>query len=322
MSDQPLVEARGLFKTFRVGTGFLSSSKAELRAVDGVDLEIGEKETLGIVGESGSGKSTLGRLLLRLLEPTGGTVKVEGADLAALPRRELRLLRKQMQIIFQDPYASLNPRMRIGNIVGEGIVVHGLARGDEVRSRVNSLLERVGLSKDVYDRYPHEFSGGQRQRVGIARALAVRPRFIVADEPVSALDVSIQAQILNLIMELQAELDLSFAFISHDLRVVKHVSHRVAVMYLGRIVEIAKANDVYEDSKHPYTQALLSSVPRLDPSKRTKRIVLGGDVPSPISPPTGCPFHPRCPIAESRCKSEVPSLTDKGHGHMAACHLT
>jgi oligopeptide/dipeptide ABC transporter ATP-binding protein len=322
VSDQPLVEARGLLKTFRVGTGFLSSSKAELRAVDGVDLEIGQKETLGIVGESGSGKSTLGRLLLRLLEPTGGTVKFEGADLAALPRRELRSLRKQMQIIFQDPYASLNPRMRIGNIVGEGIVVHGLARGDEVRSQVTSLLERVGLSKDVYDRYPHEFSGGQRQRVGIARALAVRPRFIVADEPVSALDVSIQAQILNLIMELQAELDLSFAFISHDLRVVKHVSHRVAVMYLGRIVEVGKANDVYEDSKHPYTQALLSSVPRLDPSKRTKRIVLGGDVPSPISPPTGCPFHTRCPIAESRCKSEVPSLTDKGHGHMAACHLT
>jgi oligopeptide/dipeptide ABC transporter ATP-binding protein len=322
VSDQPLVEARGLLKTFRVGTGFLSSSKAELRAVDGVDLEIGQKETLGIVGESGSGKSTLGRLLLRLLEPTGGTVKFEGADLATLPRRELRSLRKHMQIIFQDPYASLNPRMRIGNIVGEGIVVHGLARGDEVRSQVTSLLERVGLSKDVYDRYPHEFSGGQRQRVGIARALAVRPRFIVADEPVSALDVSIQAQILNLIMELQAELDLSFAFISHDLRVVKHVSHRVAVMYLGRIVEIAKANDVYEDSKHPYTQALLSSVPRLDPSKRRKRIVLGGDVPSPISPPTGCHFHPRCPIAESRCKSEVPSLTDKGHGHMAACHLT
>jgi oligopeptide/dipeptide ABC transporter ATP-binding protein len=322
MSDRPLVEAKGLLKTFRVGTGFMSSSKAELRAVDGVDLEINEKETLGIVGESGSGKSTLGRLLLRLLEPTAGRVLFEGVDLAELPGRELRALRKQMQIIFQDPYASLNPRMRIGKIVGEGIVVHKLAEGDAVRERVVSLLERVGLSADVYNRYPHEFSGGQRQRIGIARALAVNPRFIVADEPVSALDVSIQAQILNLILELQAEFDLSFAFISHDLRVVEHVSHRVAVMYLGRIVEVAKSADLYGDPKHPYTRALLSSVPRLDPAKRTERIVLGGDVPSPISPPSGCPFHPRCPIAEARCKTEVPALTEKGDGHTAACHLT
>ncbi len=321
MSAKPLVSTRDLRRYFAIGGGVFSAGKAEVRAVDGIDLEIAEGETLGIVGESGSGKSTLGRLLIRLLEPSSGGVFFDGVDLSALSRRELRGKRREMQIIFQDPYASLNPRMRVGKIVGEGIEVHNLASGAGVRSRVLELLERVGLSADAYDRYPHEFSGGQRQRVGIARALAVEPRFIVADEPVSALDVSIQAQIINLIMDLQRELNLTFAFVSHDLRVVEHVSHRVAVMYLGRIVEIAPASRIYTAARHPYTKALLSAVPRIDPQQRGERVVLAGDVPSPISPPSGCAFHPRCPIAEQRCSVETPTLTNYGEGHRAACHL-
>ena len=262
-TDGALVSARGLVRTFHTGGGVFSSGKGEVRAVDGVDLEIRPGETLGIVGESGSGKSTLGRLLLRLLEPTSGTVLFAGRDLSKLSRSELRTLRRQMQIIFQDPYASLNPRMRVGRIIGEGLEVHGLARGRELRRRVLELMDRVGLSTDAFDRYPHEFSGGQRQRIGIARALAVGPRFIVADEPVSALDVSIQAQILNLLTEIQRDMRLTFAFISHDLRVVEHMSHRVAVMYRGKIVELADADEIYRSPKHPYTQQLLASVPRI-----------------------------------------------------------
>ena len=322
MSRSSLVEARAVSKHFVAGARMFSSNRAVVRAVDGIDLEISPGETVGIVGESGSGKSTLGRLLLRLLEPTTGTVRFEGRDLSTLRGAELRRLRRRMQIIFQDPYASLNPRMRIGRAIGEGLVVHGLAPRAEIKDRVLALMQRVGLSTDAYDRYPHEFSGGQRQRIGIARAIALGPKFIVADEPVSALDVSIQAQIINLLLSLREEQGIAFAFISHDLRVVEHVSDRVAVMYLGRVVEIARARDLYATPLHPYTKALLSAVPRIGRhAEGDKRIVLTGDVPSPIAPPPGCPFHPRCPVAEARCKSEVPLLTEKAAGHSAACHL-
>ena len=314
----PLVRATALTKEFRIASGPFGRGRV-LRAVDNVDLEITEGRTLGIVGESGCGKSTLGRLLLRLLEPTSGRVEFDGTDLASLDRRALRSARRHMQIVFQDPYASLNPRMRIGRSVGEGLEAHGIASGPELRERVEELLSRVGLGRDAYDRYPHEFSGGQRQRIGIARALALSPRFIVADEPVSALDVSIGAQILNLLMDLQQERGLSFAFISHDLRVVEHISHDMAVMYLGRIVETAPAARIYSAPQHPYTKALLSAVPTVE-GTRKQRIVLGGDVPSPVDPPSGCVFHPRCPIAVDRCRVEVPPLVDRG-GHRTACHL-
>jgi peptide/nickel transport system ATP-binding protein len=264
--DAPLVRARGLERVFRIGGGVFAAGTSEVRAVDGVDLDVYPGETVGIVGESGSGKSTLGRLLLRLLEPTAGTVEFEGKDLSRLGRGELRALRRDMQIIFQDPYASLNPRMRVGRIIGEGLEVHGIARGAALRRTVLELMDRVGLAADAYDRYPHEFSGGQRQRIGIARALALRPRFIVADEPVSALDVSIQAQILNLLAEIQREMRIAFAFISHDLRVVEHMSHRVAVMHSGKIVEMADADEIYRAPKHPYTRELLAAVPRIRPT--------------------------------------------------------
>jgi len=316
-----LLAVRRLRKYFRVAGGPFSRSKAEVRAVDDVDLDVLGGETLGIVGESGSGKSTLGRLMLRLIEPTAGEVRFDGKDLLGMGRRDLRALRREMQIVFQDPYASLNPRMRVGKIIGEGPRVHGLATGTALRERVLELMDRVGLGSDAYDRYPHEFSGGQRQRIGLARALAVSPRFVLADEPVSALDVSIQAQILNLMTELQDEMKLTYAFISHDLRVVEHMSHRVAVMYLGKIVELAPAQRIYTAARHPYTKALLSAVPRIGRDGAPQRVVLSGDVPSPISPPPGCPFHPRCPIAEARCKSEVPRLLDRGDGHSTACHL-
>jgi len=316
-----LLEIRDLKKHFPVGEGLFSRNKGVLKAVDGVNLTVEEGETLGLVGESGCGKSTLGRTILRLIEPTGGEVIFQGKNLLAMPQRELRDMRRQMQIIFQDPYASLNPRMRVGDIVGEGLEIHKLAKGKAKRERVIELLHQVGLREEHYDRYPHEFSGGQRQRIGIARALAVSPKFIVCDEPVSSLDVSIQAQIINLLQELQEKMHLTYLFISHDLRVVEHISHRVAIMYLGKIVEIAKSDTIYQDAKHPYTKALLSAVPIPDMSKKKERVVLQGDVPSPVNPPSGCTFHPRCSYREAICDKTDPPLEFGAAGHGVACHV-
>jgi oligopeptide/dipeptide ABC transporter ATP-binding protein len=316
----PLVETRNLKKHFPV-RGSVFGPRQFVRAVDGVDLTVYPGETLGVVGESGCGKSTLGRLILRLLEPTAGEVLFGGENLQALNPQALRRKRREMQIVFQDPFGSLNPRMRIGSIVGEGIEIHNLARGAAKQRRVVELLERVGLQADAYDRYPHEFSGGQRQRIGIARALAVQPRLIVADEPVSALDVSIQAQIINLMQDLQEEMGLAYVFIAHDLRVVEHISHRVAIMYLGKIVELADSEELYRNPRHPYTRALLSAVPVADPQARRGRMLLAGDVPSPVHPPAGCAFHPRCPYVEERCRSMEPPLTAGGHRHAVACHV-
>jgi oligopeptide transport system ATP-binding protein len=317
----PLLEIRKLKKYFPVGAGFFSRGGGEVKAVDGVDLAVEDGETLGLVGESGCGKSTLGRTLLRLIEPTDGEIVFQGKEILRLSPREMRDTRRDMQIIFQDPYASLNPRMRIGNIVGEGLEIHKLARGKDKRDRVLELLHRVGLREEHYDRYPHEFSGGQRQRIGIARALAVNPKFIVADEPVSSLDVSIQAQIINLMQELQERMNLTYFFISHDLRVVEHISHRVAIMYLGKIVEIASSETIYRDAKHPYTSALLSAVPVPGPKQKKDRMVLEGDVPSPIHPPPGCSFHPRCPFRENKCSEKDPQLTYNADGHGVSCHV-
>jgi oligopeptide transport system ATP-binding protein len=316
-----LLEIRNLKKHFPVGEGLFSRHKDALKAVDGVSLTVEEGETLGIVGESGCGKSTLGRTILRLIEPTSGEIYFQGKNLLALSQRELRDTRRQMQIIFQDPYASLNPRMRVGDIVGEGLEIHKLARGKAKRERVMELLRQVGLREEHYGRYPHEFSGGQRQRIGIARALAVNPKFIVADEPVSSLDVSIQAQIINLLQELQEKMHLTYFFISHDLRVVEHISHRVAIMYLGKIVEIAKSETIYQDAKHPYTRALLSAVPLPDTSRKKERTVLEGDVPSPVHPPPGCSFHPRCAYREAICDKMEPPLDFDAQGHGVACHV-
>ncbi len=316
-----LLEIRNLTKYFRVGGGWLTR-KDDLKAVDGVSLDIEDGETLGLVGESGCGKSTLGRCLLRLIEPSSGEVLFQGKDLMKLNWSDMRDMRRQMQIIFQDPYASLNPRMRVGEIIGEGLEIHKIANGAQAKEMVMGLLERVGLRDEHYQRYPHEFSGGQRQRIGVARALAVNPKFIVADEAVSALDVSIQAQILNLLQDLQEEYKLTYFFISHDLRVVEHVSRRVAIMYLGKIVEIAPSDVIYSNAQHPYTRALLSAVPTPDPRKRTERMVLEGDVPSPVNPPSGCNFHPRCPFAEKICAEIEPRLEYTGDGsHGVACHL-
>ena len=316
-----LIEIRNLKKHFPVGEGLFSRGKGAVKAVDGVSLTINQGETLGLVGESGCGKSTLGRTLLRLIEPTGGEVIFEGKNLLALSQRELRDTRRQMQIIFQDPYASLNPRMRVGDIVGEGLEIHKLAKGRAKRDRVMELLHQVGLREEHYDRYPHEFSGGQRQRIGIARALAVSPKFIVCDEPVSSLDVSIQAQIINLLQELQEQMHLTYLFISHDLRVVEHISHRVAIMYLGKIVEIADSEKIYREAKHPYTRALLSAVPLPDTSLKKERIVLQGDVPSPVNPPPGCTFHPRCSYREPICERDEPPLDFGADGHGVSCHV-
>ena len=316
----PLLQVRDLRKSFPVGGGGFGR-RARLVAVDGVDLDVTSGETVGLVGESGCGKSTLARLALRLIEPDSGEIRFEDRDLRALGRRELRGMRRRMQIVFQDPFASLNPRMTAGETIAEGLRVHGLARGAERESRVAQLLEIVGLAPEHAGRYPHEFSGGQRQRIGIARALALEPRLIVADEPVSSLDVSIQAQILNLLLDLQRRFGLAYLFISHDLRVVRHLSRRVAVMYLGRIVEYGPADSLYGRPQHPYTEALLSAVPVPDPTTRHRRIVLSGDVPSPIAPPPGCPFHPRCPKAIARCATERPALREIAPQHVTACHL-
>ena len=317
-----LVHAVQLRKEFPAGAeGIFGQRRLTLKAVDGVTLEIHSGETLGLVGESGSGKSTLGRLLLRLIEPTSGQVFFDGHDLAALSRKQLRHLRLEMQLVFQDPYSSLNPRMRVRAIVAEGIEIHKLARGREKEQRIRELLEMVGMSADALDRYPHEFSGGQRQRIGIARALAVNPRFLVLDEPVSALDVSIQAQIINLLQDLQEQLRLTYFFIAHDLRVVKHISQRVAIMYLGKIVELASRNEIYSNPRHPYTRALLSAIPQVDAGARAERIKLAGEVPSPLNPPSGCSFHPRCPYAKDICKQAEPHLTAGHGGHAVACHV-
>ncbi|MFY9738937.1 MAG: dipeptide ABC transporter ATP-binding protein [Candidatus Cybelea sp.] len=322
MTNAALVEAKDLYKYFPIYAGLMSRHVADVRAVDGVSFTIQEGETLGLVGESGSGKTTIGRLLLRLLPVTKGEIDFEERNILKMNRGDIRRLRRSVQIIFQDPFASLNPRMSIGEIVAEPIRIHGLASGKDVDVRVRELLGLVGLQAYHANRYPHEFSGGQRQRVGIARALAVQPRFIVCDEPVSALDVSIQAQVINLLEDLQEKFKLTYLFIAHDLSVVRHISTRVAVMYVGKIVELAYRDDLYENPLHPYTQALLSAIPIPDPvvERRRKRIVLTGDIPSPVNPPSGCRFHTRCPLAFDRCKTEVPPLREYAPGHFAACH--
>jgi oligopeptide/dipeptide ABC transporter ATP-binding protein len=317
----PLLSVRDLRKYFPVRTGLFGRARGAVRAVDGVSFDLASGETLGVVGESGCGKTTLGRSILRLVEPTSGAVVFDGIDVLAQKGKALRTLRRQMQIVFQDPFSSLNPRMRIGAIVREGLVVHRLAEGAEADKRVRQLLEEVGLRPEYASHYPHEFSGGQRQRVGIARALAVSPRFIVCDEPVSALDVSVQAQVINLLRDLQRDRHLTYLFIAHDLSVVEHMATRVAVMYLGRIVELATSAELYRDPLMPYTQALLSAVPIPDPTTRRSRIVLAGDVPSPANPPSGCVFHPRChhPAKDAACAKIVPPLEEKAPGHWVAC---
>ncbi len=319
--SEPLLQVRDVKTHFPVRGGVLGRVRGTVKAVDGVGFDVRRGETLGLVGESGCGKSTLGRTLLRLVEPTAGSIRFEGRELTGLSQRELRPLRRRMQLVFQDPYASLNPRMTVRHILGEPFAIHGLERGREREAKVAELLDLMGLPRDALGRYPNEFSGGQRQRIGIARAIALRPDLVVADEPISALDVSIQAQIVNLLVDLQRELGLTYIFIAHDLKIVEYVSTRVAVMYLGRIVELADAADLYRKPRHPYTQALLSAVPVPDPERKRSRIILQGDVPSPLAPPPGCPFNPRCPHAMERCRRETPPLYTLDNGHTAACFL-
>ena len=318
---EDLLKVRDLRKRFAVKGGIFSRTVDQVHAVDGVSFEIGKGETLGLVGESGCGKSTTGRCILRLIEPSSGEVWFQGNDVTRMGGDQLRSLRRDMQIIFQDPYASLNPRLKVGAIIGEALTIHKLAPTQKaMEDRVVQLLETVGLQPDHMHRFPHEFSGGQRQRIGIARALAVEPKLIVCDEPVSALDVSIQAQVINLLEDLQEEFGLTYLFIAHDLSVVEHISTRVAVMYLGRVVEIAPSRELYDNPLHPYTEALLSAVPIPDPTVKRKRIMLQGDVPNPIRPPSGCHFHTRCPIAKPDCAQRTPELRESKPGHWVSCH--
>jgi len=323
MTETPLLEVTDLVKHFPIRSGVLVDREvARVRAVDGVNLIVRDGETVGLVGESGCGKSTVCRAIMQLVAPTSGSVRFNGEELVGRSARDLRPLRREIQMIFQDPFASLNPRKRVGQIIGEPLELHGVARGAELNRRVQDLLERVGLQAEHYNRYPHEFSGGQRQRIGIARAIGLRPKLIIADEPVSALDVSVQAQIINLLDDLQREFSMAYLFVAHDLGVVRHVSDRVAVMYLGKIVEEADSDTLYSRPQHPYTNALLSAVPIPDPRRNAarQRITLEGDVPSPIDPPPGCRFHTRCPKATEVCRSDEPALLGVGPGHVVACH--
>ena len=323
VSMPSVLEVEDLKTYFPVRKGLLRRTVGQVHAVDGVSFAIGAGETLGLVGESGCGKTTVGRTVLRLIEPTAGTIRLGGRDITRLSRAELRPLRREMQIIFQDPFSSLNPRMRAGDIVGEPLKVHGTVPARERRERIAALFARVGLSAAQMDNYPHQFSGGQRQRIGIARALALEPDFIVCDEAISALDVSIQAQVINLLEELQEQFTLTYLFIAHDLSVVRHISDRVAVMYVGKIVELTTRDLLYERPLHPYTKALLSAVPIPDPAieRKRQRIILTGDVPSPVNPPTGCRFHPRCPFAQELCREKEPELLEVEPNHFAACHF-